>query len=214
MSETITAKQSFALLFSLLVVALCGIVYELNIGTISSYLLGNSVFQFSITIGLFMFSMGIGSFITKHLNNSYVENFIAVEMAIAIVGGVSGIILFTVFPFARIFYELAMYAIIFAIGCLVGMEIPILTSLLALQRGTKQTVADVMSFDYLGALIGSVAFPLLLLPSLGLLHTSFVIGLINALVAFSTLLIFRRMIKNFHLFFDCEHHNFNRLDRS
>ncbi len=200
MSETITAKQSFALLFSLLVVALCGIVYELNIGTISSYLLGNSVFQFSITIGLFMFSMGIGSFITKHLNNSYVENFIAVEMAIAIVGGVSGIILFTVFPFARIFYELAMYAIIFAIGCLVGMEIPILTSLLALQRGTKQTVADVMSFDYLGALIGSVAFPLLLLPSLGLLHTSFVIGLINALVAFSTLLIFRRMIKNFHLF--------------
>ncbi len=165
MSDNISAKQGLTLLISLLVVALCGIVYELIVGTISSYLLGNSVYQFSITIGLFMFSMGVGSFITKHLNNRYVENFIAVEIIIAIVGGLSGVVLFTVFPFARIFYELTMYAIIFAIGCLVGMEIPILTSLLSLQRGTKQTVADVMSFDYLGALIGSVAFPLLLLPS-------------------------------------------------
>lgn len=200
MNENISSKQAMTLLVSLLVVALCGIVYELIVGTISSYLLGNSVYQFSITIGLFMFSMGVGSFFTKRLNNRYVENFIAVETAIAIVGGLSGVILFMVFPFARIFYELTMYGIIFAIGCLVGMEIPILTSLLSLHRDTKQTVADVMSFDYLGALIGSVAFPLLLLPSLGLLHSSFVIGLINALVAFTTLIIFRSMVPRFRFY--------------
>ena len=200
MDNNISRKQGATLLVSLLLIALCGIVYELNIGTISSYLLGNSVYQFSITIGLFMFSMGIGSFATKRLNDNFVENFIAVEIAIAVIGGLSGIILFTVFPFARIFYELTMYAIIFVIGCLVGMEIPILASLLALQRGTKQTIADVMSFDYLGALIGSVAFPLLLLPSLGLLHASFVIGLINALVAFSTLIVFRRFVRRYKLF--------------
>jgi spermidine synthase len=200
MSENISSKQALTLLISLLVVALCGIVYELIVATISSYLLGNSVYQFSITIGLFMFSMGVGSYITKHLDNSYVENFIAVETAIAVVGGLSGVLLFTVFPFARIFYELTMYTLIFAIGCLVGMEIPILTSLLSLKRGTKQTVADVMSFDYLGALIGSVAFPLLLLPSLGLLHSSFVIGLINALVALSTLIIFRNMVPRFRFY--------------
>jgi spermidine synthase len=195
--ELITAKQAFTLLVSLLVVALCGIVYELIVGTISSYLLGNSVYQFSITIGLFMFSMGVGSYLTKHLNNHFIENFIAVETTIAIVGGLSGIILFTVFPFARIFYELTMYGIIFVVGCLVGMEIPILTALLARYKDTKQTVADVMSFDYIGALIGSVAFPLLLLPSLGLLHSSFVIGLVNAFVALSTLLIFRNLIERF-----------------
>lgn len=200
MEANISKKQAFTLLVSLLVVALCGIVYELIVGTISSYLLGNSVYQFSITIGIFMFSMGVGSFISKHLNNRYIENFVAVETAIAIVGGLSGIILFTVFPFARIFYELTMYAIIFAIGCLVGMEIPILTSVLSLHRGTKETVADVMSFDYLGALIGSVAFPLLLLPSLGLLHSSFVIGLVNALVALSTLIIFRSMVSRFRFY--------------
>ena len=196
----ITGKQAFALLVSLLVVALCGIVYELIVGTISSYLLGNSVYQFSITIGLFMFSMGVGSYLTKHLSNNFIENFIAVESAIAIVGGLSGVVLFSVFPFVRIFYELTMYTIIFVVGCLVGMEIPILTSVLARYKDTKQTMAEVMSFDYIGALIGSVAFPLLLLPSLGLLHSSFVIGLINAFVALSTLLIFRNLVGRFHFF--------------
>lgn len=200
MKDEISPKQALTLLVSLLVVALCGIVYELIIGTISSYLLGDSVYQFSITIGLFMFSMGVGSYITKHLNNQFIENFIAVETLIAIIGGISGIVLFMVFPFARIFYELTMYGTIFAIGCLVGMEIPILTSLLARQSSTKQTVADVMSFDYLGALIGSVAFPLLLLPSLGLLHSSFVIGLINALVALTTLVVFRDFIPRFRIY--------------
>jgi spermidine synthase len=200
MEEKVTSKQAGILLISLLVVALCGIVYELIVGTISTYLLGNSVYQFSLTIGLFMFSMGIGSLITKHLSERYVENFIVIEIAIAIVGGASGIILFTVFPFARIFYELTMYVLIFVIGCLVGMEIPILTSLLSKRQSTKKTVADVLSIDYLGALIGAVAFPILLLPSLGLLHSSFVVGLINAVVAFGTLIAFRNTITNFPMF--------------
>jgi spermidine synthase len=200
MSDKITARQSGALLVALIIIALCGIVYELIVATISSYLLGDSVFQFSITIGLFMFSMGVGSLITKRLNNRYVENFIAIETIIAIVGGLSGVILFTVFPFARIFYELTMYAIIFVIGCLVGMEIPILISVLSQQGNTKKTIANVMSVDYLGALIGSIAFPLLLLPSLGLLHSSFVIGLINALVAFCTLIAFRNFVARFRFY--------------
>jgi len=129
-SNNISSKQGATLLISLLVVALCGIVYELNIGTISSYLLGNSVYQFSITVGLFMFSMGIGSYVTKFLNDRYVENFIAIEIAIAVVGGLSGIILFTVFPFARIFYELAMYASIFSLHCCLCNAVPSRPSLM------------------------------------------------------------------------------------
>ena len=198
--DSLSGKHLFILLLSLLVVALCGIIYELLIGTISSYLLGNSVYQFSVTIGMFMFSMGIGSLITKKLNDNYIQNFILVEILIAIFGGISGIILFTVFPYLRIFYELCMYSFIIIIGCLVGMEIPILTSLISKYRNTKNTIADVMSFDYLGALIGSVIFPLILLPTLGLMHTSFVIGLINSLVALTTLLIFRKHVSKFSLF--------------
>ena len=85
------------LLISIFIIAICGIVYELIISTISSYLLGNSVWQFSVTIGLFMFGMGVGSLATKYFSDDYLKNFLRVELLIAAVGGMSGIILFLVF---------------------------------------------------------------------------------------------------------------------
>jgi len=96
------------------------------------------------------------------------------------------------FPFARPLYELTMYTLILIIGALVGMEIPILTALLSQKNEVRDSIANVMSLDYLGALIGSVAFPLLLLPSLGLVQSSFAIGLINILVATVNVFIFRK----------------------
>lgn len=189
--SVLSPKQTGVLLFSILVVALCGIVYELIIGTVSSYLLGNSVYQFSLTIGFFMFAMGLGSLISKYFSEEYVRNFILVEIAIALVGGVSSVLLFMAFPFARILYELVMYTLILLIGALVGMEIPILTTLLAQNKKIKDSIADVMSLDYVGALIGSVAFPLVLLPSLGLIQSSFAIGLINICIATANVLVFR-----------------------
>ena len=193
----ITSQQSAVLLFSILVVALCGIVYELIIGTVSSYLLGNSVYQFSLTIGFFMFAMGVGSLISKYFDNQFVRNFILIEIAIALVGGICSILLFMAFPFARVLYELVMYSLILVIGAFVGMEIPILATLLAKRENMKESIANVMSLDYLGALIGSVAFPLLLLPSLGLVQSSFAIGLINIFVAIVNVIIFRAHLKNY-----------------
>lgn len=194
----INSKQAGVLLFSILIVALCGIVYELIIGTVSSYLLGNSVYQFSLTIGFFMFAMGVGSMISKYLGEQYVRNFIFVEIAIALIGGICSILLFIAFPMARALYELVMYSLILTIGALVGMEIPILTSLLAQKRSLKESIANVMSLDYVGALIGSVSFPLLLLPSLGLVQSSFAIGLINILVATINVVVFRHYLRHYH----------------
>ncbi|MCK4707641.1 MAG: polyamine aminopropyltransferase, partial [Gammaproteobacteria bacterium] len=109
----------------------------------------------------------------------------------------SSILLFMAFPFARGIYELVMYSLILVIGAFVGMEIPILTTLLAQRKNIKDSIANVMSLDYLGALIGSVSFPLLLLPSMGLLRSSFVIGLINILVALTTVLFFKDQLKSY-----------------
>ena len=176
-------RQAVVLLLSILVVALCGIVYQLIIGTVSSYLLGNSVFQFSMTIGFFMFAMGVGSYLSRFFNTHVIESFVYVEMALAVVGGICSITLFLIFPFAPWLYTTAMFSFIFVIGVLVGLEIPLLTRVLAERSGTRRSIADVMSLDYVGALIGSVSFPLLLLPSLGLITSSFAIGLINIAVA-------------------------------
>lgn len=200
----LSSAQAGVLLFSILIVALCGIVYELIIGTVSSYLLGNSVYQFSLTIGFFMFAMGLGSWISKYFDHNYIRNFVTIEIAIALVGGISSTLLFMAFPFARPLYELTMYSLILIIGALVGMEIPILTTLLSQKSEIRDSIANVMSLDYLGALIGSVAFPLLLLPSLGLVQSSFAIGLINILIALVNVVIFRQHLSNFkHLLFAC-----------
>ncbi len=196
-STSLTSKQIGVLLISILVVALCGIVYELIIATVSSYLLGNSVYQFSLTIGFFMFAMGVGSQISKYFNDQYIRNFILIEVAIALIGGISSILLFMAFPFARVLYELVMYGLILIIGALVGMEIPILTTLLAQKDSVRDSIANVLSLDYLGALIGSVAFPLLLLPSLGLVPASFAIGLINIFVAIVNVYVFKNYLKNY-----------------
>lgn len=190
-------KQIGVLLFSVLIVALCSIVYELIIATVSSYLLGNSVVQFSLTIGFFMFAMGIGSLISKYFNDQFIRNFILIEITIALIGGICSILLFMAFPFTRVLYELVMYGLILIIGALVGMEIPVLTALLAQKNSIQDSVANVLSLDYLGALVGAIAFPLLLLPSLGLIQSSFVIGLINISVAIVNVYVFRHHLKNY-----------------
>ena len=177
-----------------MVVALCGIAYELIISTVSSYLLGNSVYQFSLTIGFFMFSMGVGSYLSKLMSDNLIQNFIVVEIVISLVGGVCSLLLLMSFPLVRALYETLMFSLIFIIGALVGMEIPFLTGILSYKQKMRDSIANVMSLDYIGALIGSVAFPLLLLPHLGLLRSSFAIGLINILTAITNIYFFRKYL--------------------
>ena len=192
----LSKKQTGILLVSILVVALCGIAYQLIISTVSSYLLGNSVYQFSLTIGFFMFAMGVGSYLSKMLGDNLVQNFISVEIAISLVGGVCSLLLLMAFPMVRALYDATMYSLILIIGALVGMEIPILTGILAQKHSMRDSIANVMSLDYLGALIGAVAFPLFLLPQLGLIRSSFAIGLINILTALINIYFFRKYLSS------------------
>lgn len=191
---TLTSRQLGVLQISVLVVALCGIVYELIIAAVSAYLLGDSVYQFSITIGLFMFAMGVGSYLTRRLERDLLERFVQIEVAIALIGGLSSTILFLVFPW-RAFYVPVMYLLIIVIGTMVGLEIPILTRLLSRTDTLRNSIAKVLSLDYLGGLIGSVAFPLVLLPHLGMFRASFGIGLLNFIIALLNILVFWQVLR-------------------
>ena len=141
----IDRNRARLLLASILVVALCGIVYELIIASIASYLLGHSVLQFSLTVGVFMFAMGIGSRLSRYLDANHLRHFVQVEIAIALVGGASGMALFVAFPFARVLFEFVMHGFILVIGVLVGVEIPILTTLLAKGRSTRESISEVLT---------------------------------------------------------------------
>ncbi len=141
-----------------------------------------------------MFSMGVGSYLSKLLGDNAIQNFISVEIAISLFGGISSLLLLMSFPYVRALYDVVMFGLIFIIGALVGMEIPILTGILAKKQSMRDSIANVMSLDYVGGLIGAVAFPLFLLPHLGLLKSSFAIGLVNIITALINIHFFREYL--------------------
>lgn len=191
----IQPAQAAILLLSVLIISVCGLVYELIIGTLSSYLLGSSVTHFSLTIGSFLFAMGIGSLLSRFVLNHVLQVFILVEIVTGICGGISAALLMGVFTFTDHFY-LAMFAMILLIGGCMGLEIPLLTRIVSGKGELKDHLAHIFSVDYLGALVGSIAFPLLLLPTLGLIGTAFATGVLNLLVAGVVLYAFRSQVQS------------------
>lgn len=173
------SKKYRLLMFTTLIISGCSMCYELIISAVSSYLLGNSTLQYSITIGLYMAALGIGSYISKYFHKKLFDIFVTIELGIGIVGGMSSIILFL----ANIYiqnYEVVMYIEIIVIGILAGAEIPVMTRIIeADEQNLSVTLSSIFSFDYVGGLLGSIAFPLLLLPKLGFFATSFLCGLLN-----------------------------------
>jgi len=183
-------RHAAILLLSVLVVATCGLIYELLAGTLASYLLGDSVTQFSTVIGCYLFAMGVGSFLSRYVRGDELGAFIRVEIMIAALGGWSAAGLFLAFPMAADFRVL-LYALVLAIGALVGLEIPLLIRILRGRYAFADLVSNVLTYDYVGALIASLAFPLLLVPHLGMIRTGMVFGLANVAVAVALLWVLR-----------------------
>ena len=175
-------SMPFLLLFSVFVIATCGLIYELVAGTLASYLLGDSVTQFSTIIGVYLFSMGIGSWLSKYFEKDLISWFIQLEILVGLVGGCSSAILFLLFDHVSSF-RILLYLLVSITGILVGLEIPILMRILQNKFEFKDLVSRVFTFDYIGALLASVVFPLVLVPQLGILKTSFFFGILNVGVA-------------------------------
>jgi spermidine synthase len=169
------------LYITVLVIATCGLIYELVVGALASYLLGDSITQFSTVIGGYLFAMGIGSYLSRYIERGVAQRFVEVELAVALLGGLCAPLLFLTFTLTDLF-QVALYGSVIAIGTLVGLEIPLLLRILKDQLKFKDLVSQVLSLDYLGALAASLAFPLLLVPKLGLVRTSLLFGVLNAAV--------------------------------
>jgi spermidine synthase len=185
------SRLGLALLLSAFVVATCGLIYEFLAGTLASYLLGDSVTQFSTVIGTYLFAMGIGSWCSRYVTKRELETFVRVEILIAAIGGCSAALLFLLFDRVEDF-RIPLYGLVLAIGILVGLEIPLLMRVLKDRLEFGDLVSKVLTFDYVGALAASLLFPLVLVPHLGLIRTGFLFGLANAGVAIALILMLPR----------------------
>jgi len=168
------------LLGAVLTVAVCGFLYELVIIAMGTYLVGNSVEQVSFVLAAFVSSMGLGSLLAKPLLRAPAISFAVVECLIALAGGLSAMALYASFAWLGV-YQPAMFALAALVGLLVGCEIPLLMALL--QRVRRQdagaSIADLLAADYLGAVVAGIAFPLLLLPTLGQIDAALAAGVLN-----------------------------------
>ena len=170
------------LFLNVLVVATCGLVYELLAGTLASYLLGDSVTQFSLVIGVYLSALGVGAWLSGFVVKNLARTFVEVELGVALIGGASAPALFLLFGQVAAF-QVFLFGMVALIGVLVGLELPLLMRIMKDQLDFKELVSRVLAFDYLGALLASLLFPLLLVPKLGLVRTSLVFGMLNAAVA-------------------------------
>ncbi len=195
-----------ALLASVFVIAACGLLYELVAGALASWLLGDSVLQFSTIIGAYLFAMGIGSFLSRFVERQLVATFLRVELLVGLVGGTLPAVLFVAHnllhtvPGASGPFRVLLYGLVLLVGTFVGLEIPLVMRILKARFRQRwrlsELVSQVLTFDYLGALAVAVAFPLVLLPQLGAIRTGVVFGLLNAAVAAWALWLFRGELRH------------------
>ncbi|MBQ0909131.1 polyamine aminopropyltransferase [Flavobacterium sp. F-328] len=191
-------KFEYLLLFAVFTIATCGLVYELVAGTLASYLLGDSVKQFSFIIGVYLFAMGVGSYFAKFLTKNMLNTFVEIEILVGLIGGLSSVVLFLLFESVYSF-QLILYLLVFITGCLVGLEIPLLMNILKDKVAFRDLVSNVFTFDYIGALLASILFPLVLVPKLGIMGTSLFFGMINISIAIVLCFSLKKELKNVYL---------------
>ena len=124
-------KPARTLIISVFIVASCGLAYELITAALASYLLGDSIFQYSLIIGLYLFAMGLGAHLTRYIaDQDALVRFIEIELLVGLLGGLSALFLFTAFGFSAAPFRTLLYALVLLIGTIVGMEIPLVMRVL------------------------------------------------------------------------------------
>ena len=186
------------LILSVFVVASCGLAYELIAGALASYLLGDSILQFSTIIGCYLFAMGVGAHFSRYIKDGdLLARFVDIELAVGLTGGVTAALLFLSFSWMAAPFRTLLYVLVFLIGALVGMEVPLVMRVLNSRKTEfSELVSRVLTFDYLGALAVSLLFPLVLAPHLGLVRSGFLFGMLNIGVALWTIHTFRHELSH------------------
>ncbi len=172
-------KNKILVFFTVLIAGLCSIVYELLISATATYFLGDGVKQFSILIGIYLFSMGIGAFVAKYFSDRPLSFFVVIEYILGLIGGLAVPLLYFLFVTVEPFlFQIYCLLIMFCIGLLTGMEVPLLTFAYK-DADFKNNLSNVLSLDYIGGLIATLIFPFILLPFVGLFYSSLITGCLN-----------------------------------
>lgn len=176
------------LALSMFLTGASGFIFECILSTVGTFILGNSIEQFSVTISLMMLMMGLASFWQRRISDrNLVEKFLLLEVGLTVLGGFAPIAVYAAYATMEIHFIAVQYFFILSIGFLIGLEIPLV---LRLNRNyvptLKSNIASVFTTDYLGAFIGAVVWVYVLLRYFPLTEISFFVASMNFAVALAT----------------------------
>ena len=179
------------------IAAFCGIAYELLLASYATFLLGASIFQYSLVISLMMASMGLGSLFTNRFESQPLKALLIIEITLACLAAIALPLLYFTFSKDLFCYPVLLMFVIL-IGGGLGMEIPLLN----MKSGSMEGLPRILFFDYLGGFIGGILFPIILVPQLGFFKIAAILSLLNAVTGFVLLLFYGKTLgKQFWWFF-------------
>lgn len=207
---SVKAKQ-FCLYLITFFLACCSLMYELLIAEAVASLATNTVIWYSVTIGLYLFSLGVGVMHCGRIFSNKEKVFgdlSRVEFWISFLGLFSVIFLSSAhllmtffwvrggYGFGAVLFFAVAFFLIVGIGFLSGLELPLLILWGKQISPEKGCVNRILAFDYFGSLAAGLIFPLVFVPHLQLIQTSVLISAINLGIAFY---LFYLDIRNDHL---------------
>lgn len=200
-ATALTRRQRHWLLLTAAVSSGCGLAAELLLGTLTSYLVGAQALAYGVAVGGFLAAMGLGAYLSRFVATSkqlsaseqqaqLLNGFFLIEIILAPLIALVPLGLFALFTFnGPIWIGLTFGTLI--LGILSGMEVPLLTRIIELDtHDVSDALSGVLALDYVGALAGSLLFPAVLLPWIGLLPSAFIIGSMPAWMVFALARIF------------------------
>lgn len=155
-----------------LVVALCSFAYELVYSELLTVMYGGTVTQYGLTIGLFFSSLGIGSYLAQHFDDTEHSNFFRTEVYLAFAAPLGFLLILWlntaelpgIIP-NEILQAVARLPVV-VIGILSGFELPLLMSMVETEYGNDAPSPEWV--DRLGRAGDTAAYALVSL----LFHTS------------------------------------------
>lgn len=186
-------KKSFVLKAALFATGFSGIVAEYILSTLASYFIGNAILQFTLIVSIMLFSMGLGSRLSKSFNSNIIFYFVITELILSVLVSFSAIASYLVYGFTSVSWVI-IYLLSIVIGLLIGLEIPFATRINNEFEELRLNISNILEKDYYGSLLGGLFFAFVGLPYLGLTYTPFVLGFINLIVSFWLFYVLRHEI--------------------
>jgi len=185
---------TLVLALSMFLTGACGLVAQYVLSTVSTYILGNSIEQFSVTIALMLLMMGVAGAVQSLIGDrGLLGKFVVTEALLALLSGFAPIALYAAYAHLPDHFVVVQVGLVLVTGFLIGIEIPMAIRINAQYAPSlKGNIASIWSLDYVGSFVGALVWTYFLLRTVSIDRIGFTVGFVNLAVGALTLAYFAR----------------------